>query len=111
MVFDSVVSRYKDRKANVNVVTVGMDVYGDPAGRSNARSPFDGNVVSDFDRMETILDYIFVTLGVDGSSIEHPIIMTEPVCVPPYSRKRKLDYLHKWKGKFYIDRRWICRNE
>ena len=51
MVFDNVVSRYKDRKINLNMVSVGMDAYADPAGRSNARSPFDGNVVCDFDRM------------------------------------------------------------
>ena len=51
VIFDSVVSRYKDRKANVNMLAVGMDAYADPAGRSNARSPFDGNVVCDFDRM------------------------------------------------------------
>ena len=51
MIFDNVVSRYKDRKINLNMVSVGMDAYADPAGRSNARSPFDGNVVCDFDRM------------------------------------------------------------
>ncbi|KAI8143640.1 hypothetical protein BJV82DRAFT_668679 [Fennellomyces sp. T-0311] len=88
LIFDNVVSRYKDRKANVNMVSVGMDVYADPAGRSNARSPFDGNVVCDFDRMETILDYIFTTLGINTSSIEHPLIMTEAVCIPSYSRKQ-----------------------
>ncbi|KAI7849233.1 hypothetical protein BDC45DRAFT_280243 [Circinella umbellata] len=89
LVFDNVVSRYKDRKINLNMVSVGMDAYADPAGRSNARSPFDGNVVCDFDRMETILDYIFTTLGINTSSIDHPLVMTEAVCVPQYSRKRK----------------------
>lgn len=55
VIFDSVVSRYKDRKANVNMLAVGMDAYADPAGRSNARSPFDGNVVCDFDRMVRLI--------------------------------------------------------
>ncbi|KAI9270702.1 actin-related protein, ARP5 class [Phascolomyces articulosus] len=87
LIFDNVVSRYKDRKANVNMVSVGMDAYADPAGRSNARSPFDGNVVCDFDRMETVLDYIFTTLGINTSNIDHPLVMTEAVCVPQYSRK------------------------
>ncbi|KAF7732280.1 Nuclear actin-protein involved in chromatin remodeling [Apophysomyces ossiformis] len=89
LIFDNVVSRYKDRKANVNIMSVGMDAYADPAGRSNARSPFDSNVVCDFDRMEWVLDYIFITLGINASSINHPIIMTEPVCVPLHSRKRR----------------------
>lgn len=51
MVFDNIVSRYRDRKANSSVVAVGMDAYCDPSARSSARSPFDGNVVCDFDRM------------------------------------------------------------
>ncbi|KAI8096795.1 uncharacterized protein BX664DRAFT_66331 [Halteromyces radiatus] len=86
MIFDNVVARYRDRKANVNVVTVGMDAQSDPSSRSSARSPFDGNVVCDFDRMETVLDYIFTVLGITTSTIEHPLVMTEPVCVPQYSR-------------------------
>ncbi|KAI8391728.1 uncharacterized protein BYT42DRAFT_205879 [Radiomyces spectabilis] len=69
------------------MLTVGMDAYADPAGRSNARSPFDSNIVSDFDRMETILDYIFLTMGIDGTSVDHPIVMTEAPCNPSYSRK------------------------
>ncbi|CDS05618.1 hypothetical protein LRAMOSA08146 [Lichtheimia ramosa] len=93
LIFDSVVSRYKDRKANVNMLAVGMDAYADPAGRSNARSPFDGNVVCDFDRMETMLDYIFTTLGITTDSINHPIVMTEPVCVPQLSRKQMSELL------------------
>ncbi|KAI9309009.1 hypothetical protein BJ944DRAFT_65154 [Cunninghamella echinulata] len=51
LVFDNIVSRYRDRKANSSVVAVGMDAYCDPSARSSARSPFDGNVVCDFDRM------------------------------------------------------------
>lgn len=61
VIFDSVVSRYKDRKANVNMLAVGMDAYADPAGRSNARSPFDGNVVCDFDRMVMLIDLYLCT--------------------------------------------------
>ncbi|KAG0169111.1 Nuclear actin-protein involved in chromatin remodeling [Apophysomyces sp. BC1034] len=98
LIFDNIVSRYKDRKANVNILSVGMDVYADPAGRSNARSPFDSNVVCDFDRMESILDYIFITLGINTSTINHPIIMTEPVCVPHHSRKQMSELLFECYG-------------
>ncbi|KAI8340190.1 hypothetical protein BC941DRAFT_324166, partial [Chlamydoabsidia padenii] len=51
---DNIVSRYRDRKANTGVTCVGMDAYSDPSGRSSARSPFDGNVVCDYDRMVSL---------------------------------------------------------
>ncbi|KAI9027581.1 putative chromatin remodeling complex subunit [Phycomyces nitens] len=98
LIFDNVVSKYKDRKTNKTMLAVGMDTYADPAGRSNARSPFDANVVSDFDRMETILDYIFITLGIKDSRIDHPIVITEPVCNPQHSRKQMSELLFESYG-------------
>ncbi|KAG0784336.1 hypothetical protein G6F57_012168 [Rhizopus arrhizus] len=86
LVFDNVVSKYKDRRLNTNVLAVGMDALADPAAKSSSRSPFDSNVVCDFERMESILDYIFLVLGINTSSIQHPIVMTETVCNPQYSR-------------------------
>ncbi|KAI9317057.1 hypothetical protein BX666DRAFT_137722 [Dichotomocladium elegans] len=56
------------------------------------------NVVCDFDRMENVLDYIFTTLGISDSSIAHPIVMTEPVCVPQYSRKHMHELLFECYG-------------
>ncbi|PHZ16032.1 actin-like ATPase domain-containing protein [Rhizopus microsporus ATCC 52813] len=86
LVFDNVVSKYKDRRLNTNTLAVGMDALADPAAKSSARSPFDANVVCDFEKMENVLDYIFLLLGINTSSIQHPIIMTEAVCNPSYSR-------------------------
>lgn len=37
------------------------------------------------------MDYIFLKLGVNSSSIENPIVMTETLCNPNYSRKCKLN--------------------
>ncbi|KAI8978477.1 hypothetical protein BDB01DRAFT_273967 [Pilobolus umbonatus] len=51
LIFDNVVSKYKDRRLNANVLAVGMDALADPAARSNSRSPFESNVVCDFERM------------------------------------------------------------
>lgn len=33
------------------------------------------------------MDYIFLKLGINSSNIENPIIMTETLCNPNYSRK------------------------
>jgi actin-related protein 5 len=90
VVFDNLVARYRDRKNNVSVVAVGPEIYADPAAKSTARSPFDSNVVCDMERMEQVLDYIFLNLGIDTSTVDHPILMTEPACVPKSSRKSKL---------------------
>ncbi|KAI7871446.1 hypothetical protein BDF14DRAFT_1760896 [Spinellus fusiger] len=98
LIFDNVVSKYKDRKTNKTMMVVGMDAYADPAGRSNARSPFDTNVVSDFDRMESILDYTFITLGIKDVNVDHPIVMTEPICVPQHSRKQMSELLFEGYG-------------
>lgn len=36
---------------------------------------------------ESLLDYVFLKMGVSGSEkVEHPLLMTEPVCNPNYTR-------------------------
>ncbi|KAJ3289398.1 Nuclear actin-protein involved in chromatin remodeling, partial [Borealophlyctis nickersoniae] len=36
---------------------------------------------------EYTLDYVFAKLGIDTDRISHPVLMTEPICNPAYSRK------------------------
>ncbi|KAG2183609.1 hypothetical protein INT43_006617 [Umbelopsis isabellina] len=98
LVFDNLVARYRDRKNNVSIVAVGPDIYADPAAKSTARSAFDSNVVCDFERMEQVLDYIFLNLGIDTSNINHPILMTEPACAPQNSRKLMSELLFEGYG-------------
>ena len=42
--------------------------------------------------MESVLDYIFIKMGIDGSNggVDVPIVMTEAVANLPYSRKSEL---------------------
>lgn len=68
----------------------GNDIFVDAATRSQAKSPFDGNIISNFDVLENLLDYTFLKLGVSGDAsggVGHPIVMTEAVCNPNYSRR------------------------
>ncbi len=46
-------------------------------------------IVSNWDVMESLLDYVFIKMGVEGSNgrIDVPIVMTEAVANLPYSRK------------------------
>lgn len=66
--------------------------------RSSLRSPFDGNVVYQFETMECILDYAFDRMGVDGAGIEHPVLLTEGALNPPSSRSRMAELLFETYG-------------
>jgi actin-related protein 5 len=46
-------------------------------------------IVSNWDVMESLLDYVFIKMGVEGSNggVDVPIVMTEAVANLPYSRK------------------------
>ncbi|CAG8499345.1 16313_t:CDS:10 [Acaulospora colombiana] len=85
--FDNLVSKYRDRKLNQSMLIIGNDIYTDATAKTNAKSAFDGNVVYNFETMEYTLDYIFVKLGINTETIDHPILMTEPICNPSHSRK------------------------
>ncbi|KAK5814911.1 chromatin remodeling complex subunit [Linnemannia elongata] len=86
LVFDNQMAKFRDRKANTSNQYIGNDVYADVLARSNARSAFDGPVMCNPEIMEAVLDYIFIKLGIDADRIAHPLVMTEPVCVPHYNR-------------------------
>src|SRR5438067_1519974 len=36
---------------------------------------------------ERLFNYVFAHLGIDTASVEHPVLLTEAVCNPNYSRK------------------------
>lgn len=40
-------------------------------------------------KKEHVLDYIFVVLGINTPTVNHPIVLTEAPCTPQYSRSRK----------------------
>lgn len=84
-------SRYRDRKLNRQCHFIGYDAYVDATTRGQLRYAFDpgSSIVGNWDVMEGVLDYIFLKLGVDGSSgsVDRPILMTEPVANLAYPRK------------------------
>jgi len=83
---DSVVSRYRDRKTNRTIMLAGTCSYVDANSRSNARPLHEEGVVCNYDSMEVMLDYIFLKLGVNADTVQHPILMTEALCNPVYTR-------------------------
>ncbi|GAA5897144.1 uncharacterized protein JCM6883_006594 [Sporobolomyces salmoneus] len=95
---ENIGAKYKDRKLNTTVNLAGGEVYVDAASRSSTRVPYEGDVVCNFDVMENILDYVMIKLGVDTPTIQTPIVMTEALCNPSYSRSLMTEILFESYG-------------
>lgn len=88
-------SKWRDRRAQRTYTLVGNDVHVDAMARMNAKSPFDVNLVANFDLLEGVFDYALNKLGVEGGGkVEHPVVLTEPVSVPEHTRKCTLPIFH-----------------
>ena len=69
-------------------ILVGNDISNFEAVRFQLKSPFDRDVITQIDTVETIFDYTFSHLGIDSEgSVEHPVVLTEAVCNPYPSRQ------------------------
>ncbi|GFT64993.1 actin-related protein 5 [Nephila pilipes] len=86
LVFRNVAAKHRGKKESET--QVGNDIKNIEAVRWLLKTQFDKNVVTQFDVQETILDYIFNHLGINtNGAVNHPIVMTEAVCNPNYSRQ------------------------
>lgn len=87
-------AKYRDRKLGKTFSFAGSDCYADTTARGHIRSAFETGtgIVSNWDVMEHVLDYIFLKLGMNQADgkIDVPIVMTEAVANLPYSRKCRL---------------------
>lgn len=98
-VFPNLLSRYKDKKLGLNLTLVGNDIFRESTShsgiRSNAKSPYDGPLITNWDIVENILDYSLEHLGVQSltGSLENPVVMTEPVACPSSQRKSMYELL------------------
>ncbi|KAL5535093.1 ARP5 [Sanghuangporus sanghuang] len=83
----NIVSRFKDRRSNNPVLLFGDSVEFDSGARAQARTPWEGDVLLNFDALENALDYAFVHLNVSSAeSVNHPVLMSERLCTPFHSR-------------------------
>ena len=94
--FPPTVARYRDRKINRTCTYVGYDAYADATTRGQIRNAFEqgSSIVGNWDAMESVLDYTFLKLGIDGEngSIGRPVLMTEPIANLAYSRKSEYEH-------------------
>lgn len=88
-VFPSIVSRFRERKSNRNLTLVGNDVYLESSANSKSllKTPFDGNLITNWDCVENLMDYSFTKLGVSSQGgVNNPVIITEILGAPSSHR-------------------------
>lgn len=71
-------------------IYVGNDIANyEASGWMPMKSPFEKNIVTHPEIQEHIMDHIFTHLGFSSEQdkIDHPIVMTEPLCNPNYYRQ------------------------
>ncbi|KAJ3562095.1 hypothetical protein NP233_g9789 [Leucocoprinus birnbaumii] len=54
--------------------------------RGQARTPWEGDVLLNFDALENALDFAFLQLGINTPTVDHRIFMTERLATPLHSR-------------------------
>ncbi|TFK28342.1 chromatin remodeling complex subunit [Coprinopsis marcescibilis] len=80
------IAKYKERKTNKPLLLFGEGIDTESGARSQARAPWEGDVLLNFDALENALDYAFIQLGIDTPTINHPVFMTERIATPLHSR-------------------------
>lgn len=102
LVFRNAVAKTRGKKGESDCTCIGNGITNVEAVRSSLRNQFDRNIVVNFACQEQILDYAFSHLGLfEESSIDHPVIMTEPVCNPSYCRSTMSELLFEGYGVPY----------
>lgn len=92
--YPNISSKFRDSRTGKTIQYAGHDAtspYVNINARSNLRTPFESNIVATVDALEATLDYAFMKMGLSGeSSVDHPIVMTEPVANLNHSRRGTL---------------------
>ncbi|KAI0641198.1 actin-like protein Arp5p [Trametes meyenii] len=82
----NMIAKYKERKTNKPLLLFGEGIDVESGAKSQARTPWEGDVLLNFDALENALDYAFIQLGIDAPTVDHPILMTERLASPLHSR-------------------------
>lgn len=90
LIFRNIVARQKTSQ-DIQEVLVGSEIPESDLYKLSIRSPFEKGILQHFHTQEHILDYVFWTLGIQDSSVSHPLLFTETPCSPNYSRELLLE--------------------
>ncbi|KAH8265199.1 hypothetical protein KR038_000293 [Drosophila bunnanda] len=80
-------------------IQVGNDITNIEAVRAHLKSPFERNVITNWNHQEQIFDYIFTKMGFEGQeNINHPIVLTEALANPNFCRQQMNELLFECYG-------------
>ncbi|GMM46815.1 Arp5 protein [Pichia kluyveri] len=86
--YPTLTARYRDRKNNKQTTFVGNDVFLESTVKANMKSPFDGQMLTNWDSIEKMFDFSFLHLGVNSNNrVNNPIIMNESLAAPLSQRE------------------------
>lgn len=80
-------------------IQVGNDITNIEAVRAHLKSPFERNIITNWNHQEQIFDYIFTKMGFEGQeSITNPILLTEALANPNFCRQNMNELLFECYG-------------
>lgn len=92
IIFKNITAKQRGKKESE--VQIGNEINNIELVRWTLRTQFDRNLVTLYDVQEQIYDYIFAHLGINTEGkVDHPIVLTEPVCNPNYCRQQMSELL------------------
>ncbi|KAH8101557.1 actin-like protein Arp5p [Cristinia sonorae] len=92
------IARFKERKQNKPLLLFGEGIDAESGAKSQTRTPWEGDVLLNFDALENALDYAFIQLGIDTPSVEHPVLMSERLASPLHSRQLTSELMFELYG-------------
>ena len=94
----NILAKPKINDGNYTPFIVGNNIFEYEQGKINKKSPFEKNIIAHFNTQEHILDHIFSNLNITDNNINHPILITEPVCNLSFSRKCMTELMFELYG-------------
>lgn len=82
----NIIAKYKERKSNKPLLLFGNSVELEGGAKAQTKTPWEGDVLLNFDALESALDYVFIDLGIDVDAVAHPILLSERLATPSHSR-------------------------
>ena len=101
LIFKSVLVKTRKEKGKEAELHVANDIPNLEAVRYSLKTPFDRQVVTQFELEEIILDYGFHHLGIDEESISYPLVMSEAPANPRSCRMSMNELLFEAYGKSF----------
>ncbi|XP_071748999.1 actin-related protein 5 [Lepeophtheirus salmonis] len=88
LIYRNVVARSRKEKSKEAELQIGNDISsGETLRGGTLKSPFDRNVVTQFQTQEMLLDYGFAHLGINSQgSVPHPVVISHPIMNPNLSQ-------------------------